>query len=108
MPSTPCWCFQAWCFRLLRAESLCHLDEHLLVDALGHLLNLAADGQVNLAGAVLDNEASNQGGVNHGLELDVLGASELLELLGNQELLLLLKLDGRAQDRDLRVQERKV
>ena len=67
-------------------------------------LDGALDGEVDLAGAVLDDEAGDQALVELGLELDVLGASELLELLGNDQLLLLLELDGRADGGHLRNQ----
>ena len=82
-------------------RGLCHLQEHLGVDGLRDALDLSADGQVNLAGAVLHDKASNQGLVNDRLELDVLGASQLLDLLSNKELLLLLQLDSGAEDSDL-------
>jgi hypothetical protein len=37
-----------------------------------HALDGAPDGQVNLAGAILHNEASNEAGIELGLQLDVL------------------------------------
>ena len=69
----------------------------------GDLVELALDRQVDLRRAVLDDEAGDQRLVDLGLELDVLRAGQLLELLRDQELLLLLELDGRAHDGDLRV-----
>jgi hypothetical protein len=62
---------------------------------------LSPDGEVDLAAAVLHHKASNEALVDDGLELDVLAASQLLKLLGNQELLLLLQLDSAAQGGDL-------
>ena len=53
--------------------------------------------QVDLRGAVLHDEAGDEGGVNHRLQLDVLAARQLLQLLGDQELLLLLQLHRGAQ-----------
>ena len=58
--------------------------------------------QVNLRGAVLDHKPGHQVGIHHRLELDVLAARQLLQLLGDQELLLLLQLHRRAQGGHLR------
>ena len=66
--------------------------------------DLASDGHVNEAGTILavgDNEATEEGGVNLGLELDVLRASHLLDLLGDHELLLVLELHGGGHGGDL-------
>ena len=51
--------------------------------------------------AIGDDEAAEEGGIDLGLQLDVLGASHLLELLGDHELLLILKLDSRGDSGNL-------
>ena len=84
-----------------RTLSYLRLDDDDLVLEGG---DLAGDGHVNEAGAVLavgDNEAAEEGGVDLGLELDVLGAGHLLDLLGDHELLLVLELHGGSHGGDL-------
>ena len=91
-----------------RVRDRCLGDDDVVLE----LLNLARDGHVNVTGTVLavgDDEAAEEGGVDLGLELDVLGAGHLLDLLGDHELLLVLELDsgrhggnlvGKGWDRD--------
>lgn len=76
-----------------RVRDRCLGDDDVVLE----LLNLARDGHVNVTGTVLavgDDEAAEEGGVDLGLELDVLGAGHLLDLLGDHELLLVLELDS--------------
>mmetsp|Transcript_20211 Transcript_20211/g.50334 ORF Transcript_20211/g.50334 Transcript_20211/m.50334 type:complete len:224 (+) Transcript_20211:102-773(+) len=77
-------------------------DHHIGLEG----LHLARHGHVDEARAVLtvrDDEAPQKGGVHLGLELDVLRARHLLDLLGDQKLLLVLELDGRCHGGDLGV-----
>lgn len=81
-----------FCFRLDR-------DDFVLQGG-----DLSCDGHVDEPGAVLavgDDEAAEEGGVNLGLELDVLGTRHLLDLLGDHELLLVLEFHGRSHGGDL-------
>jgi len=72
----------------------------------GELIHLSSDGHVDEAGAilaVLHDEAAEERLVDFRLELDVLGARHLLQLLRNHELLLVFELDRGSHRRDLRV-----
>ena len=72
----------------------------------GELIHLSPDGHVDEAGAilaVLHDEAAEERLVDFRLELDVLGARHLLQLLRNHELLLVFELDRGSHRRDLRV-----
>ena len=64
---------------------------------IGDLVELALDGQINLRCTPLDHKSSNESLVNDRDDLHISGTAEFLELLGNEELLLLLKLDSRAE-----------
>lgn len=55
------------------------LTKHSQNTHLSHTLHLASHGHVDLLAAVLNDEASDDGCVNGGLQLDVLGACVIRE-----------------------------